>query len=175
MLSASNSSKETSDAIKKVWEEGFNEGRLVGYEKAMQEVASLMQILRKLSARMLSETEKMSHKLKEDLVELAVLTCEKFLYRKLDDAEELTLLISAALQHHRVTYAYTPSKVYLHPEDYQKLNYWISTHDFPVIKNIEFIADTSCPKSGYKLETPSGSVRQDVREELDHLLSVLNA
>ena len=41
------------------------------------------------------------------------------------------------------------------------------------LKNIEFIADPLCKKASYKMELPFGILRQDIGEELSHLLSVL--
>lgn len=174
-----NPSSASNKATNVDWEdgfhEGFHEGQTVGYEQAVQELISLTQILRKLSVHMLSEIEKISQRLKPELIELAMLTCEKYLYKKLDNIEEFSLLISAALQHHQTMYALTPTHIYLHPDDYQKLLYWMSTHDLPMIKNIEFIADPSCKKSSYKMKTSIGNIKQEIEEELDHLLSVLNS
>ncbi|SYX09367.1 flagellar assembly protein H,flagellar assembly protein FliH [Chlamydia poikilotherma] len=163
----------------KDWDEGFSqgfsEGETSGYDKAFQELLSLIQIFRKLSIRMLSEIEKVPQQLKPDLVELAILTCEKFLYKKLDNVEELALLISSALQQHTSLRSLSPIKIFLHPEDHKKLNDWIATHEVPMIKHAEFLPDTSCKKSSYKMEVPSGILRQEIGEELDHLLSVLTA
>ncbi|CED80920.1 type III secretory flagellar biosynthesis [Chlamydia abortus] len=153
--------------------QGFSEGEASGYDKAFQELLSLIQIFRKLSIRMLSEIEKIPQQLKPDLVELAILTCEKFLYKKLDNVEELALLISSALQQHTSLRSLSPVKIFLHPEDHKKLNDWIATHEIPMIKHAEFLPDISCKKSSYKMEVPSGILRQEIGEELDHLLSVL--
>lgn len=171
--------KKTDSGKELDWEvklnEELNNKSSTEYEQATQELISLTQILRKLSVHMLSEIEKLSQKLKPELIELAMLTCEKYLYKKLDNIEEFALLISAALQHHKTSYAFTPTHVCLHPDDYQKLFYWMSTHDIPTIKNIEFIADPSCKKGGYTLKTPTGNIKQEIEEDLEHLLSVLNA
>ncbi|WP_348664142.1 flagellar biosynthesis protein [Chlamydia vaughanii] len=163
----------------KTWEEGFShgfaEGETSGYDKAFQELLSLIQIFRKLSIRMLSEIEKLPQQLKSELVELSILTCEKFLYKKLDNIEELALLLSSALQQHTSLRSLSPVKIFLNPEDHKKLNEWIATHDIPMIKHAEFLPDISCKKSSYKMEVPSGILRQEIGEELDHLLSVLTA
>ncbi|EPP34753.1 putative type III secretory flagellar biosynthesis [Chlamydia ibidis] len=169
---------DTQDSPKsKDWDDGFSqgflEGSISGHEEAFQELLSLIQIFRKLSIHMLSEIEKITHHLKPDLLELAILTCEKFLYRKLDDTEELSLLLSAALQQHTTLQSLSPIKVFLHPDDHQKLSDWMVTHEFPMIKHVEFLSDISCKKSSYKLVLPSGVLRQEIGEELDHLLSVL--
>ncbi|ATW20427.1 flagellar biosynthesis protein [Chlamydia trachomatis] len=142
-------------------------------EALSHELLALIQVFRKLSVHLLSEIEKLSQKLKPELLELAVLVCEKFLYRKLACTEELALLISAALQHHLATYAVSPIKIGLHPEDLSNLSKWLILHDVPLLKNIEFIADPLCKKASYKIELPSGILRQDIGEELSHLLSVL--
>lgn len=155
------------------YSQGFSEGEAAGYDRAYQELASLIQIFRKLSLRMLLEIEKLPQQLKTELLELSLLTCEKFLYRKLDNAEELALLLSSALQQHTSLRSVSPVKIFLNPHDHKKLHDWIASHDIPLIKYAEFLPDESCNTSGYRMETPSGILRQDIGEELDHLLSVL--
>ena len=137
------------------------------------ELLSLVQVFRKLSIHLLSEIEKVSQKIKPDLLEIAGLVCEKFLYRKLACTEELALLISAALKHHLATCAHSSIKIGLHPEDLSNLSQWLMLNDVPLLKNIEFIADPLCKKASYKMELPFGILRQDIGEELSHLLSVL--
>ena len=159
---------------KSPWEDDFPEGEVVDYNSP-EELVSLIQIFRKLSLHMLAEIEKIPQQLKIELIELAILTCEKFLYRKLDNSEELALLISSALQHHITLKSLSPIKIFLHPEDYKKLTDWLTKQEIPLIKQAEFLPDISCKKSGYKMETPSGILRQEIGEELEHLLSVLTA
>jgi len=144
-------------------------------DKASQELHSLVHLFRKLSIHLLSEVEKTVQQLKPDLLELALLICEKFLYKKLENPQELALLLSTALQRHTTLRSLTPIKVFLHPEDLKTLTDWISTHELPMIKHAEFFPDTSCRRSGFKIETPNGILRQEISEELDHLLSVLTA
>ncbi|SPN73971.1 Flagellar assembly protein FliH [Chlamydia serpentis] len=144
-------------------------------DQACQELYSLVNLFRKLSIHMLAEVEKTVHQLKPDLLEIALLICEKFLYKKLENPEELTLLISTALQRHTALRALTPIKVFLHPEDLKMLKEWIATHEFPMIKHAEFLSDPCCKQGGFKIETPEGIFRQEIGEELDHLLSVLTA
>ncbi|AID37641.1 putative type III secretory flagellar biosynthesis [Chlamydia muridarum] len=146
---------------------------LLEQEALSHDLHSLIQVFRKLSVHLLSEVEKLSQKLKPELLEIAVLVCEKFLYRKLACTEELALLISAALQHHLATYAVSPIKIGLHPEDFSNLSKWLILNDVPLLKNVEFIADPLCKRASYKIELPSGILRQDIGEELSHLLSVL--
>ena len=95
------------------------------------------------------------------------------MYRKLACTEELALLISAALKHHLATCAHSSIKIGLHPEDLSNLSQWLMLNDVPLLKNIEFIADPLCKKASYKMELPFGILRQDIGEELSHLLSVL--
>ncbi|VVT43130.1 hypothetical protein BOKEGFJH_00664 [Chlamydia avium] len=159
----------------KDFHEAFPEGESSDHNKSPQELLSLIQIFRKLSLHMLAEIEKIPKQLKTELIELAILTCEKFLYRKLDNSEELALLISSALQQHITLKSLSPVKIFLHPDDHKKLIDWLATHEIPIIKHAEFLPDMSCKKSGYKIEIPSGILRQEIGEELDHLLSVLTA
>ena len=149
------------------------ENSLLEEEALSHELLSLVQVFRKLSIHLLSEIEKVSQKIKPDLLEIAVLVCEKFLYRKLACTEELALLISAALKHHLATCAHSSIKIGLHPEDLSNLSQWLMLNDVPLLKNIEFIADPLCKKASYKMELPFGILRQDIGEELSHLLSVL--
>ena len=149
------------------------ENSLLEEEALSHELLSLVQVFRKLSIHLLSEIEKVSQKIKPDLLEIAVLVCEKFLYRKLACTEELALLISAALKHHLATCAHSSLKIGLHPEDLSNLSQWLMLNDVPLLKNIEFIADPLCKKASYKMELPFGILRQDIGEELSHLLSVL--
>ncbi|AEB41201.1 FliH/SctL family protein [Chlamydia pecorum] len=146
---------------------------LPSQDTASQELLSLIQLFRKLSIHMLAELEKVTQKLKPDLLELALLTCEKFLYKKLEQPQELSLLLSAALKRFSSVRSLSPLKIFLHPEDLKHLHAWMSCHDLPLIKHAEFLPDTTCKKASYKIETPEGILRQDIGEELDHLLSVL--
>ncbi|MBQ8498787.1 flagellar biosynthesis protein [Chlamydia sp.] len=149
------------------------ESSLFEQRELSHELLSLIQIFRKLSNHLLSEMEKLSQRLKPELLEIAILVCEKFLYKKLACADELSLLISAALQHHLAAHAITPIKIGLHPEDFSTLTKWLMLNDVPLLKHVEFFADPLCKKAGYKMELPSGILRQDIGEELSHLLSVL--
>ncbi|WP_236558925.1 flagellar biosynthesis protein [Chlamydia sp. 17-3921] len=141
--------------------------------KASQELLSLVQLFRKLSIHMLAEVEKVTQKLKPDLLELALLTCEKFLSKKLENPQELSLLLSAAVKRLSSLRSLSSLKIFLHPEDLQNLHTWMSTHEIPLIKHAEFLPDTTCKRACYKIEIPEGILRQDIGEELDHLLSVL--
>nr|WP_197481304.1 flagellar biosynthesis protein [Candidatus Chlamydia sanziniae] len=152
---------------------GFCQGEVEGYNKAFQELHSLIQIFRKLSVHMLAEVEKTVQQLKPDLLELTLLICEKFLYKKLENPEELALLLAAAVERYSSQRSLSPLKIFLHPEDLQKLKDWMATHELFIIKHAEFFPDISCKQAEYKMEIPQGIFRQEIGEELDHLLSLL--
>ncbi len=165
------------------YDEGFKAGEQAGEESALknidkqaeEELHATIDLLKGAAGNLENERNNMLKEAKQELLNLSIAICEKFLRRELKDKKSMTKLIEdllvrmKSITHDQITH------IFLSPDDFHLLEKQFSKiqYDKSDIKKLDFASDPAIEQGECRIETALGLINFDIPRLLDNLLEDL--
>lgn len=161
------------EACSQAFHKGEKKGEKLGYERALVEVKSLLQMLQTLSCKLLECKQYLLEQLKPEVIEFAISVCEGVIRKELSQPEALVALINSLISHAAAHMHNDTVQLILSPEDLIALEGHLATifYDKREIRGISFRSDPIMQRGDCKLETGTTLLNYTISRQLADLQS----
>jgi flagellar biosynthesis/type III secretory pathway protein FliH len=151
--------------------EGQQIGERIGYERAMEEMKALANVLHSLAVRLFEQRAYLLDKLKPEIIEFALAVCERVIRKELSQPEVLVRLINSLLSVSAVKSGREMLQIVLSPDDLAMLEDYLDqiAYDQKKIEGINLKADPLVSPGDCRIEWETGLLNHSIVRELADL------
>jgi flagellar assembly protein FliH len=161
------------EECEKAFLKGEKSGEKLGYEKALQEMKSLLNLLQTLSDKLLEHKHLLLERLKPEIIEFSMSVCERIIRKELSNPEVFVKLINSLLSYAISQVRNDGIQLILASDDLQMLENLLHQihYDKRAIASITFRADPMMKRGDCRIETPTALLNYTLTRELTDLQS----
>jgi flagellar biosynthesis/type III secretory pathway protein FliH len=161
------------EECKKAHQKGREEGEKCGYEHAILEIFSLVQVLQRLAHALWESKRSLLEQIKPEVVEFAICVCERMIRKELQEPETLVKLISSLLSYATSKMQGEALILILSTEDYVMLEKHLMCihYDQRDIKGITFRSDPLMKRGDCRIDSPTSLLDYTIARQLADLQS----
>lgn len=158
------------EEIQRAFCQGREEGERQGYAKASEETHHLSALLHTLADHLVEQRKRLLAGLKPEIVELSFQIAETLIRHELSQPKQFLALIGALLNQAITTFAGSPLKLFLAPEDLAALEKHLeSLNECP----LQIHSDPKLRCGDCRIESEMGVLNAEIGRELNHLKAKL--
>lgn len=147
------------EEYRKAKELGALQGEKRGYQRAQEELGSLLLLVQRLSEKLLEQKKQLLEQMKPQMGELVLLIAEKVIRTQLQNREQLTHHIEQLIELAQQAFPDEKLKVFTAPCDQSQLQ----------VEGITFLPDPTLNPGDCRIEARSGMVQAAVKRLLEEL------
>ncbi len=158
-------------ACQKAFLAGKESGLEEGYRRAKIENKSFITLLQSIARRLLEQKEQIFSQLKPELINLAMIICEKIIRKELSSPMTLVKLIDSELSSMSIHLQEESVSIVLSPDDLILLEKHLSKifYDKREIKKLHFVSDPHLLRGDFRIETAKSLLNCSIQRELEDL------
>lgn len=136
-----------------------------------RQLAQTCQVLDSVTAKLKAFHEQSLASHSEDIARLSIEIARKILAQKVQDRDyEIVAIVQEALN---TAPAHSELTVHVHPDDLAPCQELQQTQPDSAMAQIQFLADPGVPPAECRVETPTGSVKSCISEQLEQISNAL--
>ncbi|MCH9610938.1 MAG: hypothetical protein S4CHLAM81_02480 [Chlamydiales bacterium] len=143
----------------KAKESGKKEGERIGYERAQNEMGSLMLLVKRLSENLMEQKKRFVKQMQPEISELVLIIAEKVIRQSLKDPEVMSAAVLQLLDLAINAFSGETLKIFVSPQDCELLQ----------IDGVTFLADQALAPGDCRIEARSGIINGQVKRLLEDM------